>query len=55
MDPISITFYALVCGSLSVAAPRLGGLVPRLAIGTGIGVVAALLLPVLRGMMEGTY
>ncbi|WP_377509269.1 hypothetical protein [Octadecabacter sp. R77987] len=55
MDPISITFYAMVCGCLSMAAPRLGGLVPRLAVGAGIGVAAAILLPVLRGMMGLTY
>ncbi len=55
MDPISISFYALICGCLSVAAPRLGGMIPRLAVGAGIGIVAAIALPLLRGMMSGPY
>jgi hypothetical protein len=55
MDPISLGFYALVCGCLSVAAPRLGGLAPRLAIGAGVGLIAATFLPMLRGMLDVTY
>lgn len=54
MDPISLTFYAVVCGLLSLVAPNLGGMVPRLAIGAVVGVVAATLLPVLNGMMGYT-
>tara|TARA_R110002072_G_scaffold31178_1_gene96445 strand:- start:65 stop:181 length:117 start_codon:yes stop_codon:yes gene_type:complete len=38
-----------------MVAPRLGGLVPRLAVGAGIGVIAAIALPVLRGMIGTTY
>jgi hypothetical protein len=48
MDPISISFYAIVCGCLSVVAPNLGGIAPRLIVGAVIGVIAALLLPTLR-------
>lgn len=51
MDAISLGFYALVCGALSVAAPNLGGLPARLAVGAVVGLVAASLLPILRGMM----
>ncbi len=51
MDPIAIVFYALVCGVLSLFAPNMGGRVPRLAIGAVVGVVAALLLPVLKSLM----
>lgn len=51
MDPISLAFYAVVCGLLSLFAPNLGGRVPRLAVGAGVGVVAATLLPILNGMM----
>ena len=53
MEPISIVFYALVCGLLSLFAPNLGGAVPRMAVGAIVGVGAAILLPVLRGMMGG--
>ena len=53
MDPISIVFYAIVCGLLSLFAPNLGGMVPRLATGAVVGIVAAALLPLLRGMMMG--
>ena len=51
MDPISLGFYALVCGILSAVAPGLGGMIPRLAAGAVVGVVAATVLPFLRGMM----
>ena len=49
MDPVSIAFYAVVCGILSVAAPGLGGVVSRMAVGAVVGIVAAALLPLLRG------
>lgn len=48
MDPITLGFYAFVCGILSWFAPNLGGRIPRLAIGAGVGVVAAASLPTLR-------
>lgn len=51
MEPISLLFYAVVCGLLSVFAPSLGGMVPRLAVGAVVGVIAAIVLPVLRGAM----
>ena len=51
MEPISIVFYAVICGLLSVFAPSLGGMVPRLAVGAVVGVVAAVILPVLLGAM----
>ena len=51
MDPISLAFYAVVCGLLSLFAPSLGGRMPRLAIGAVVGVVAATVLPILNGMM----
>ena len=53
MDPISIAFYAVVCGILSVVAPNLGGIPVRLAVGAVVGVIAAIGLPLLRGMMGG--
>ncbi len=48
MDPITITFYALVCGCLSAAAPKLPGLPIRLGVGAGVGVLAATLLPLIK-------
>ncbi|WP_227258013.1 hypothetical protein [Kangsaoukella pontilimi] len=48
MDPISLTFYAVICGILSLFAPSLGGRVPRLAIGAVVGIIAATVLPVIR-------
>jgi len=53
MEPLSLGFYALVCGLLSVVAPRLGGFVPRLLTGAVVGIVAAFALPTLRGMISG--
>ncbi|MGR3638867.1 hypothetical protein [Alterinioella nitratireducens] len=48
MDPITLGFYATVCGALSIASPRFGTFLPRLVIGAGVGIVAAALLPVIR-------
>ncbi len=49
MEPVSIIFYAVICGLLSLFAPQLGGMVPRLAVGAVVGVAAAIVLPLLRG------
>ncbi|MEO1790075.1 MAG: hypothetical protein AAFR34_10250 [Pseudomonadota bacterium] len=51
MDPISVVFYALICGCLSLFAPNLGGYIPRLIVGAVVGIVAAVSLPMLREMM----
>lgn len=51
MDPISVVFYAIICGCLSLFAPNLGGYIPRLIVGAGVGIVAAVVLPMVRGMM----
>ena len=53
MDPFALLFYAIVCGCLSFAAPKLGGRLQRLAIGAGVGVVAAALLPFIRQVVAG--
>ena len=50
MDWIALAFYAAVCGTLGIVAPKLGGLPWRLGIGAAVGLVAASLLPVLRTM-----
>lgn len=53
MDPITLTFYAVVCGCLSAASPKLPSLPVRLGIGAGVGLVAAAVLPMLKTMMGG--
>lgn len=53
MDPISLTFYAVICGVLSAVAPSLGGFLPRLITGAGVGLIAAAVLPLAKGMMGG--
>lgn len=49
MDPLTLIYYALVCSVLSAFAPRLPTLPVRLAIGAAVGVIAAVLLPFVRG------
>lgn len=53
MEPISLVFYAVVCGILSIAAPNLGGFLPRLVVGAGVGVLAAIVLPIVRQLTVG--
>ncbi|WP_417206186.1 hypothetical protein [Antarctobacter sp.] len=45
MDPISLVFYATVCGLLGLAGPSLGAAPIRLGIGAIVGVVAVSVLP----------
>ncbi|MEL7151034.1 MAG: hypothetical protein AAGK71_09885 [Pseudomonadota bacterium] len=51
MDPVALVFYAIVCGCLSLFAPNLGGRTARLAVGAGVGVAAAAILPLLHNMI----
>jgi hypothetical protein len=51
MDPVSLGFYAAVCGALSAAGPWLGNLVVRFGVGLLVGLVAALVLPAVRGLV----
>ncbi len=53
MDPIALVFYAVICGLLSLFAPSLGGMLPRLALGAVVGIVAAALLPALKALIGG--
>lgn len=55
MDPISMLFYAIVCGCLGWAGPKLGAPLVRLGIGAGVGVVAATVLPLVRDLMGAAY
>jgi hypothetical protein len=49
MDLVALAFYAVVCALLSLFAPSLGGRLQRLVVGAGVGLVAAAVLPALRG------
>jgi hypothetical protein len=49
MDPINLGFYAVICGTLNVAGPFMGGIVSRFGIGAVVGLAAAWALPMLRG------
>ena len=51
MDLTAIVFYGVVCGALGAFAPSLGNRLARMAVGGGIGIGSALLLPFLRNMM----
>lgn len=47
MDPTTLLFYAIVCGLLSVFAPKVGRAPSRFLVGAAVGIVAATLLPIL--------
>jgi len=51
MDPITLSFYAVVCGLLGLAGPRLGRPMMRLGIGAAIGLIAAGALPTIRAAL----
>lgn len=53
MDIVSMTFYAVICGVLGVSAPSFSSAIQRLAFGAVVGVVAAAVLPFIKGMMGG--
>jgi hypothetical protein len=48
MDAVNLIFYAVVCGALGWAGPKLGAPVMRFGIGAGVGLVAASVLPLLK-------
>ncbi|SMX38320.1 hypothetical protein [Maliponia aquimaris] len=51
MDPVSIAFYASVCGLLGLAGPKLGAAPIRLGIGAVVGVLAVSVLPWVQQML----
>ena len=53
MDITALVFYALICGVLSLAGPRLGTPLIRFGIGALVGVVAAAVLPSVRLVVGG--
>lgn len=53
MDPVSMAFYALVCGVLGVVLPPSLSRIVRFAVGAGVGIAAAATLPVVRALIGG--
>ncbi len=51
MDPVALTYYALICGLLGAAAPRLGALPVRFVLGAIVGLASAAALPIVRQML----
>ena len=51
MDLISVGFYAVICGSLSVLAPNFGNAAIRMGVGAVVGIAAAIILPMIRSSM----
>jgi len=49
MDIISLAFYGIICGVLSFLSPAMTNKILRLAIGVGVGLLAAAVLPIIRG------
>ncbi len=52
MDPVTLLFYALVCGALGWAGPRLGAPLIRFGIGAVVGVLAASVLPLVHQLLN---
>ncbi|SOE08459.1 hypothetical protein SAMN05877838_0179 [Hoeflea halophila] len=50
IDATAVAWYAVICGVLSALAPSFGGRLVRVMIGAVVGIVAATVLPVIRGM-----
>ena len=50
IDATAIAWYAVICGALSAFAPSFGGRVARVAIGGIVGIVAATVLPMVKGL-----
>lgn len=53
MDIIALAFYAVVCGLLGLAGPRLGAAPVRLGIGAAVGIIAATALPYIKAVLAG--
>lgn len=51
MDPVTMTYYAVVCAALSYGAGSLRSKAMRVALGVAVGLVAAAALPSVRGAL----
>jgi hypothetical protein len=48
MDPVTLAYYGIVCGCLSLVSARISPAVVRFLVGVGVGLIAAMALPPLR-------
>lgn len=48
MDPVTMTFYAVICGALAAVSPNLGPRLHRAGYGILVGALAAFALPSIR-------
>ena len=53
MDPVTLAYYATICGLLSLGAPRIGGYLARLGVGVLVGLGAAWALPMAKEALTG--
>lgn len=53
VDPVTLVYYGLICGALSLAAPRWRRPGPRFVFGILVGIVAAGILPAIRRTLLG--
>ncbi|WP_168223071.1 hypothetical protein [Oceanicola sp. D3] len=51
MDVVSLAYYAVVCGLLAGFVPASWRIPTRFAIGVFVGIIAAGVLPLLRGLI----
>ncbi len=51
MDPVTMTYYATVCAALSLGAGRLHSALLRILSGVVVGLIAAAMLPSVRGVL----
>jgi len=51
IDATAIAWYAIICGVLSALAPSFGGRLVRVLVGGVVGIIAATVLPGLRGLI----
>ena len=51
MDIAGLLFYGAVCGVLAGVSPRIGEAPVRVAVGIGVGIASAGLLPELRSLL----
>lgn len=52
-DTTTIIWYGAICGGLAALAPALGNRNRRMIVGAIVGILAATILPFLRGLMGG--
>lgn len=52
MDPIVMSYYAIICGLLGVFAPRVGRWPARLTLGIAVGAISAGVIPTVLGILR---